>query len=648
MINQRFHRLFLSLLACLGSSAFAMATDFYVAPNASSSGNGSLNNPWKLQTALDQPSSVHAGDTIWLRGGTYVGHFTSNLNGTSSSPIVVRQYAGEGATIDGNDATSNPALVIQGSYAWFWGFEVTNTNPNRISAGTNPPPNRGEGTQLLGVGTKLINMVIHDADQGILTTANTNEAYGNLVYYNGYSGTDRGHGHGVYAQHQGTATKPIHDNIVFDQFGYGIHAYAEGGYLDSLDFEGNTSFNNGGISPNGWTTNILVGGLRVATNPKLINNYTYNSVQDGLNNLGYSAGCTNPTLTGNYLASGTALTMNNCSGVSMTGNTFYGSIAGFTKGQFPNNTYFSSKPTGVKVFVRPNAYESGRANITIYNWDLKSTVSVDASAVLSSGQGYEVRNAADFFGAPVLTGTYDGSPLVLPMSGLSVATPIGVLAPPPTGPEFNVFILLPASAGGTPTPTPPATATRTPTRTATAGAPTATRTRTPTGQLPTSTPTKTPTPGGGYSYQWLEAEAGTVIAPMQKGSDSQASGGQYVSSTVQDNGTLDLPVTIPRTGVYYIWCRVLAPDSLHHTFYARASGIPEDIYDDAEGHWSPSWQWSVLNGRGGTNVPLTINPRTMTLSAGAKTLVFRGRRVGAKLDRVLVTDDPNYVPTAGN
>ena len=341
-------------------------------------------------------------------------------------------------------------------------------------------------------------MVIHDADQGILTTANTNEAYGNLVYYNGYSGTDRGHGHGVYAQHQGTATKPIYDNIVFDQFGYGIHAYAEGGYLDALDFQGNTSFNNGGISPNGWTTNILVGGLRVATSPKLINNYTYNSVQNGANNLGYSAGCTNPTLTGNYLASGTALTMNNCSGVSMTGNTFYGSIAGFTKGQFPNNTYYSSRPTGAKVFVRPNAYEAGRANITIYNWDLKSTVSVDAAQFSPRARATRCATRRTSSAAPVLTGTYDGSPLVLPMSGLSVATPIGVLAPPPTGPEFNVFILLPASAGGTPTPTPPATATRTPTRTATVGAPTATRTRTPTGTLPTSTPTRTPTPGGGY------------------------------------------------------------------------------------------------------------------------------------------------------
>ncbi len=71
-------------------------------PNGSPSGNGSINSPWDLQTALNQPSTVHPGDTIWLRGGTYVGHFTSNLNGTSSSPIIVRQYAGERATIDGN------------------------------------------------------------------------------------------------------------------------------------------------------------------------------------------------------------------------------------------------------------------------------------------------------------------------------------------------------------------------------------------------------------------------------------------------------------------------------------------------------------------------------------------------------------------
>src|SRR5512143_555213 len=112
--------------AALALAASLSATDFYVAPNGSASGNGSIGSPWNLQTALNQPSAVQPGDTIWLRGGTYVGHFTSNLNGNSSSPITVRQYAGERATLDGNDGTSNPTLIIQGSYAWFWGFEVMN------------------------------------------------------------------------------------------------------------------------------------------------------------------------------------------------------------------------------------------------------------------------------------------------------------------------------------------------------------------------------------------------------------------------------------------------------------------------------------------------------------------------------------------
>src|SRR3982751_3758669 len=73
---------------------------YYVSPNASSSGDGSIGNPWRLQTALNQPSAVQPGDTIWLRGGTYIGTFNSYLTGTSSAPIIVRGYPGEHAVID--------------------------------------------------------------------------------------------------------------------------------------------------------------------------------------------------------------------------------------------------------------------------------------------------------------------------------------------------------------------------------------------------------------------------------------------------------------------------------------------------------------------------------------------------------------------
>jgi hypothetical protein len=478
--------------------AVLSAADFYVSPSGAAGGSGSIGSPWDLQTALDQPAAVHAGDTIWMRGGTYTGFFVSHLNGTSASPITVRNYPGERAKIDGNYGGNLPALEIHGNYTWYWGFEIYNSDPTRWSNDGSEPPRRGEGIQVIGDHIKLIHLVIRDAAQGVLTGsgANDTEIYGCLIYYNGYDASDRGHGHGIYsANDPGNATKKIRDNIIYDQYGYGLHGYTEGGDLDNIEYQGNTVFDAGGLSSHGWTTNILLGGLVAAASPVIKNNMAYTQTHAGSNNMGYSAGCSNPNVTGNYLSNGTAFKIVSCSGITMTGNTFYGSIVGFSQSGYPSNTYYSSRPAALQTFVRASSYEAGRANVTVYNWPNQSTVSVDLTGILSDGQGFEVRNAADFFGAPVLNGTFDGSPVVLPMTGLSVATPVGAIAPNPTGPEFNVFVVLPASSGGTPTATATATATatRTPTRTNTPVPPTATPTRTNTPVPPTATATATRT-----------------------------------------------------------------------------------------------------------------------------------------------------------
>ncbi len=101
-----------------------------------------------------------------------------------------------------------------------------------------------------------------------------------------------------------------------------------------------------------------------------------------------------------------------------------------------------ARPTGINVFLRPNQYEPGRANVTIFNWDGKDAVDVDLSSVLDEGDRFEIRNVQDFFGEPVVTGTYAGGPVSVPMTGLTVAPPVGWPAPPPTGPEFNAFVLI--------------------------------------------------------------------------------------------------------------------------------------------------------------------------------------------------------------
>jgi len=110
-----------------------------------------------------------------------------------------------------------------------------------------------------------------------------------------------------------------------------------------------------------------------------------------------------------------------------------------------NSQYSSKAPTGAWTFVRPNKYESSRANIIIYNWDLSSYVSVDVSSVLKVGQQYVVQDAMNFYGPPVASGVYNGSPIAIRMTGLTLAPPVGnniPFQPVHTAPVFGTFVLL--------------------------------------------------------------------------------------------------------------------------------------------------------------------------------------------------------------
>jgi hypothetical protein len=428
--------------------------DFYVAPAGSSAGDGSLSNPWDLATALGQPGAVQPGDTIWLRGGTYVGTFTGNLTGLAEAPITVRQYPGERATLDGAGRSPGTILTVHGAYTVYRDFEVMSS--------TNPTPDGGgrpEGLSVSGANTKLVNLVIHDTGSHGITFSEgavDSEISGCLIYHNGTNQLD----HGIYAQNI-NGTKWLLDNIFFRNYGFGIHAYAQDGHLNNFDMEGNVSFENGKLNPSKpYKSNILLGAggtaatsctssPQVAQNPRLVNNYTYHPRGAGGReiDLGYSVGSCNPTAIGNYLVGDTTLNLGPAFGtIAITDNTFYGPVARFSEFNYPGNLYLSSQPAGVKVFVRPNQYEAGRANITVYNWNLQDSIGVDISSVVGVGAQYEIRNAQNFFASPVASGTYSGGSVSLPMTGLSAATPVGWPSPSPTGPEFNAFILITTSA----------------------------------------------------------------------------------------------------------------------------------------------------------------------------------------------------------
>lgn len=392
---------------------------------------------------------------------------------------MVRQYPGEQATINGS-------ILITGPYTWFWGFEVTNTSGART-----------DGQVLYGcvdtypgsIGVKIINLTMHDCAQGIglWVDAIDAEAYGNVIYYIGQAGPDRGHGHAIYTQNQ-TGTKHISDNVIFDGFDIGLQAYGtENAFVQNYDLNGNISFNNG-VLYGSHVDNILFAVGSGLDNISVQNSYTYHtpSLDQGYSRLGWDFsggngslvsknnywiggqqsfevwGFSNVTLTGNVSYSNGALMLrvgggpSGTTGYSWDNNIYYGSgllsnnNVGLAYSSWVQNslldthsTFNPGRPTGIWSFVRPNKYEAGRANIVIYNWDLANTVSLDLSSVLKPGDSYAVRDVFNFYGPPATFGVFTGAPVSIPMTPSTVSQPIGYVpvAPKHTLPEFGTFVV---------------------------------------------------------------------------------------------------------------------------------------------------------------------------------------------------------------
>ncbi|HWQ93519.1 MAG TPA: hypothetical protein VN673_17775 [Clostridia bacterium] len=94
----------------------AIGAQWYAAPNAKPTGDGSFFRPWPLQVALTATEKVRPGDVINLRSGQYQGPgFISLLSGTSNANVTVRSRPGEWAVI--TDGSSGTLLSPLGSAA---------------------------------------------------------------------------------------------------------------------------------------------------------------------------------------------------------------------------------------------------------------------------------------------------------------------------------------------------------------------------------------------------------------------------------------------------------------------------------------------------------------------------------------------------
>ncbi|MDZ7261111.1 MAG: Ig-like domain-containing protein [candidate division KSB1 bacterium] len=140
----------------------------------------------------------------------------------------------------------------------------------------------------------------------------------------------------------------------------------------------------------------------------------------------------------------------------------------------------------------------------------------------------------------------------------------------------------------------------------------------------------------------IEAESGTLTSPMQIASDANASGGQYIYvPSGYETGMATYTVQIATAGDYRIWGRVIGPDESSNSVYVSIDG-------GAESRWkfrppSASWFWNLVCHVHDDGYE--ERPKIFSLTAGNHTLKIRGRQAGSKIDKLIFTTDPNFVPS---
>lgn len=111
-----------------------MATH-YVSKAGDNGNAGNLSAPWL--TLAYAATRLAAGDTLYIRGGTYYEAVNFSASGTADKRIVISAYPGESAVIDGQD--SIPANVyyflvqVSGSYVTFRDVPAINSHGGAVA-----------------------------------------------------------------------------------------------------------------------------------------------------------------------------------------------------------------------------------------------------------------------------------------------------------------------------------------------------------------------------------------------------------------------------------------------------------------------------------------------------------------------------------
>jgi hypothetical protein len=160
---------------------------------------------------------------------------------------------------------------------------------------------------------------------------------------------------------------------------------------------------------------------------------------------------------------------------------------------------------------------------------------------------------------------------------------------------------------------------------------------------PVATTVVVPRPGA--VYLWAEAEHAEVTEPFEVGHDPDASGGEYLSvsrpisskTQVPSEGRSTVHFQLATPATFKLWGRIIAPDAAHDSFWIRMDQGPWIKWNDILA--GATWHWDAVNDDD------TNRTAYFDLAAGGHDLTVAYRENGARLDRLLLTNDLAFTPT---
>lgn len=139
-----------------------------------------------------------------------------------------------------------------------------------------------------------------------------------------------------------------------------------------------------------------------------------------------------------------------------------------------------------------------------------------------------------------------------------------------------------------------------------------------------------------FTYIRIEAESGALVSPVRSSAGSGAFRGAWidtpsgtpVGSTSNPAGTAALGFHVPHPATWRVWIRMYGANANSNAWFEEVDGAG---FQNVQTTLTGAWEW--------------ISGRSYSLAAGLHTLRLGGREPAARVDRILVTDDPNFLPT---